>query len=149
MMITKIHDTIAQYNMIHSGDTVAVCLSGGADSMALFHFLCANRERYGIDVMALHVNHGLRDESRQEEEMVKKYCWDMGVECVVAHFDMNGKSRPQGLSTETWARQLRYEFFEKTAAQKGAKLATYAARCIENAILTPTTLRASGLHPKA
>ena len=34
-------------------------------------------------------------------------------------------------------------------ASKGAKLATYAARCVENAILTPTTLRAERLHPKA
>ena len=32
---------------------------------------------------------------------------------------------------------------------KGARLATYAARCVENAILTPTTLRVSILHPKA
>ena len=32
---------------------------------------------------------------------------------------------------------------------KGARLATYAARCVENAILTPTTLREGGLHPKA
>ena len=32
---------------------------------------------------------------------------------------------------------------------KGARLATYAARCIENAILTPTTLRVGTLHPKA
>lgn len=32
---------------------------------------------------------------------------------------------------------------------KGARLATYAARCVENAILTPTTLREDGLHPKA
>ena len=34
-------------------------------------------------------------------------------------------------------------------ASKGARLATYAARCVENAILTPTTLRAERLHPKA
>ena len=34
-------------------------------------------------------------------------------------------------------------------ASKGARLATYAARCVENAILTPTTLRLSTLHPKA
>ena len=34
-------------------------------------------------------------------------------------------------------------------ASKGARLATYAARCVENAILTPTTLRASGLHLRA
>ena len=32
---------------------------------------------------------------------------------------------------------------------KGARLATYAARCVENAIITPTTLREGGLHPKA
>jgi RNA polymerase sporulation-specific sigma factor len=32
---------------------------------------------------------------------------------------------------------------------KGARLATYAARCVENAILTPKTLRSSTLHPNA
>ena len=34
-------------------------------------------------------------------------------------------------------------------SSKGARLATYAARCVENAILTPTTLRVSTMHPKA
>ena len=33
--------------------------------------------------------------------------------------------------------------------EKGARLATYAARCVENAILTPATLRVGTLHPKA
>ena len=33
--------------------------------------------------------------------------------------------------------------------EKNIRLATYASRCIENAILTPTTLREDGLHPKA
>lgn len=32
---------------------------------------------------------------------------------------------------------------------KGARLATYAARCVENAILTWATLRVGTLHPKA
>lgn len=32
---------------------------------------------------------------------------------------------------------------------KGSRLATYAARCVENAIFTPTTLRVGTLHPKA
>ena len=32
-------------------------------------------------------------------------------------------------------------------ASKGARLATYAARCVENAIFTPTTLSGSTLHP--
>ena len=33
--------------------------------------------------------------------------------------------------------------------KKGARLATYAARCVENAILSPTTLGEEGLHPRA
>ena len=31
---------------------------------------------------------------------------------------------------------------------KGARLATYAARCVENATLSPTSLTARALHPK-
>ena len=34
-------------------------------------------------------------------------------------------------------------------ASKGARLATYAARCAENAILSPTTLRKAIVRPKA
>ena len=33
-------------------------------------------------------------------------------------------------------------------SSKGARLATYAARCVENAILTPTTLRTECLRPE-
>ena len=32
---------------------------------------------------------------------------------------------------------------------KGARLATYAARCVENATLSPTALREGGMYPKA
>ncbi len=32
---------------------------------------------------------------------------------------------------------------------KGARLATYAARCVENATLSPTSLIARAVHPKA
>ena len=34
-------------------------------------------------------------------------------------------------------------------SSKGVKLTTYIARCAENATLSPTTLRAERLHPKA
>ncbi|MBR5520683.1 MAG: tRNA lysidine(34) synthetase TilS [Oscillospiraceae bacterium] len=103
---------------------MAVCLSGGADSMALFHFLCSHREYYGIKLYALHVNHGLRSESDEEEKFVEGYCQDMGVECVTTHLDMNNNEKPQGMSTETWARNLRYDFFFTQAKKYGAVLAT-------------------------
>ena len=37
---------------------------------------------------------------------------------------------------------------ESFDSSKGARLATYAARCVENAILSPATLRENGLRPK-
>lgn len=124
MLSEKVFSTIKQYNMLSAGDTVAVCLSGGADSMALFHFLCTNREKLGVNVMALHVNHGLRNESADEELFVADYCSAMGAQCIITRLDMNNNQKPQGLSTESWARDLRYEFFFVQAEKYGAKLAT-------------------------
>ena len=123
-MNNSVLNTIKQFDMINKGDTVAVCLSGGADSMALFHLMCVLKQQLGIEVFAIHINHGLRKESDEEELFITEYCKKLGVECITAHFEMNNKAKPQGLSTETWARQLRYEFFETVAVQKNAKLAT-------------------------
>ena len=123
-MNNSVLNTIKQFDMINKGDTVAVCLSGGADSMALFHLMCVLKQQLDIEVFAIHINHGLRKESDDEELFITEYCKKLGVECITARFEMNNKAKPQGLSTETWARQLRYEFFEKTALQKNAKLAT-------------------------
>ncbi len=110
--------------MLQQGDTVAVCLSGGADSMSLFHFLATNQEKLGVKVIALHVNHGLREVSKEEEIFVTDYCRRMGAECIVYHADMNNRTKPQGLSTETWAREERYKFFFEQAEKYNAKLAT-------------------------
>ena len=124
MMKAKALGAIKDYNMINKGDTVAVCLSGGADSMALFHFLYTQKESLGISVMALHVNHGLRQESDEEEVFVKEYCAKMGANCVTCHLNMNDTEKPQGKSIELWARDLRYEFFAKAGEEYKAKLAT-------------------------
>ena len=80
--------------MINKGDTVAVGLSGGADSMALFHLLYTNKEKLDIKLIALHVNHGLREESREEETFIIDYCKKLGIECVVKHLDMNNTAKP-------------------------------------------------------
>ena len=128
MLSQKVSATLAQYNMLTPGDTVAVALSGGADSMALFHYLCSVREKMGIAVIALHVNHGLRTESGDEETFVAEYCAKMGVECIITRLDMNNNSKPQGLSTESWARELRYQFFAQNTQKYCAKLATAHTR---------------------
>jgi len=86
--------------------------------------LYANKEKLDIKLVALHVNHGLRNESDSEEVFITDYCKRLGVECVVKKLDMGSSAKPQGFSTEMWARKLRYEFFEAEAEKYGAKIAT-------------------------
>ncbi len=110
--------------MINSGDTVAVCLSGGADSMALFHFLCTQREKLNINLIAIHINHGLRKESEEEEKFVLEYARENNVKVFVYKAFMSDIKKPKRLSTESWAREIRYEFFNKVHKETGAKLLT-------------------------
>ena len=73
-MLTKVYKFICENNMLTCGDTVVCGLSGGADSVALLLSLYQLREKLGIKVEALHVNHCIRgDESDRDEE----FCRDM------------------------------------------------------------------------
>ena len=60
-------DTKLRLNVIHTIDRedllngvsgVLCCLSGGADSVTLLDVMLSLRQRYGISISAVHVNHG-------------------------------------------------------------------------------------------
>ena len=61
------------------GRRVAVAVSGGADSMALMHALHAA----GVDIVALHVNHGLRDAADADAVVVARGAERLGIECHI------------------------------------------------------------------
>lgn len=114
----KILAFINEKNMLQKGDTVIVALSGGADSMALFHFLLVNKEKLGIYLMAAHVNHNMRSESTAEAQAVVQFCKSKGVKVFVKELVPNGNT------SEDWARKERYAFFQQLASEHCAKIAT-------------------------
>ena len=60
---------------INAGDTVAVALSGGSDSMALLHYMQSQAEKYRYFLVAINVEHGIRGQSSiSDTEFVKEYC---------------------------------------------------------------------------
>jgi tRNA(Ile)-lysidine synthase len=93
------------------GERILLALSGGADSVALFHALVAIRDRLGLIVTGAHFNHHLRgEESDRDESFVRELCAQTGVELVVE--DAEGLC---GSNLEERARELRYDFLSLTA----------------------------------
>lgn len=117
--------TIFKYNMIRRGDTVLAALSGGADSVALLHFLHRNAGELGISVGALHLNHNLRgEESARDEAFVRALCGAWGVPLEVRSEQIAELAGSSGESVELCGRERRYAFFAEEAERQGAKVAT-------------------------
>lgn len=115
-MICKVKNTIRRYNLPLTGRTVAVGVSGGADSMALLHVLLELKDEYKLNVIACHVNHGIRGETADRDEMfVIKECEKLGVEVHVLSADVPGGAEREHLGFEEYGRRLRYEFFNSVA----------------------------------
>lgn len=123
MSIDKIRKTIECHNMISQGDSVVAGLSGGPDSVCLFHALCELKKELGISsIYAVHINHGLRGaESDGDERYVKELAASLGVECISFNYDVNKEAQSRGMSTEEAGRLLRYDAFEKVRRQKNAQ----------------------------
>ena len=94
--------------------TVTVALSGGADSMALLHALISLKNELGITVEAAHFNHLIRGAEAQRDEMfVKEQCVKLGVKLYTGQGDVPAISKEKGISIETAAREMRYDYLSR------------------------------------
>lgn len=117
--------TIARYAMIGEDETVVVGLSGGADSTTLLHVLCSLREKWGITLRAVHLNHCLRgQESERDEAFCRTLCEKLQVPLAVERADVAEEAKQAGESVEQCGRRLRYQMFQREAQKYGAKIAT-------------------------
>ena len=129
------------------GDRVAVALSGGKDSVALFHALLREADKLNIEVLAINVEHGIRGNSSvRDSEFVKKLCDNARKRLLFYKVDAPAYAREHGMSIETAARELRYSCF-LGAVREGLcdKIATahHAGDNAESVLLN--VLRGSGL----
>lgn len=110
--------------------TVGVGLSGGADSLAL----CAAMIAEGHDVIALCVDHGLQDGSREQAERAARQAENLGARARVLEVQVPEEA---GNSLEAAARQARYQAMSAAAREDGAargKTARRGERALEIAV---------------
>lgn len=120
-MYGKAVETIKKYNMLSFGDKIVVGLSGGADSCALVHLLSSLRKEFGITVLAIHVNHGIRGaEAQRDEEFAKDFCRRLDIGFKAFYCDIPAEAVKRGLGEEETGRLVRYEKFREAVMQTGA-----------------------------
>lgn len=121
MFEQKIFQFIKAQNMIQSGDSVVVGLSGGADSVSLIAVLSSLKKKLGIDkIVAVHINHMIRgEEAYRDEAFAKKISSEFGTDFVCYRNDIPKLAVEKGMTVEEAGRSYRYECFVKTAEENG------------------------------
>ncbi len=107
---------------------VGVACSGGRDSLSLLHATLGAAQALGIEVVALHVNHGLQAEAPRWEQRLRSRClrWAR-LGQPVRFLSHRVESHPApGDSVEAWARKMRYAALADMARASGCDLVLLA-----------------------
>ena len=89
---------------------ICVAISGGADSVALLHYLKMQSAEFGFTVCAAHCEHGIRgEESLADMRFVQDFCKALGVALYVFQEDCIARAQREKKSLETAAREFRYQ----------------------------------------
>ena len=116
-MKNKVLKTIKKYNLIENGDKLVLGVSGGPDSIAMLNILNDLRIEKDIEldfnIVVAHINHMIRDEAIEDENFVKKFCEEKGIEFYSKSIDVKKLANTNKISTEEAGRNARYDFFDE------------------------------------
>lgn len=127
---------------------VVVCVSGGADSVALLvglHCLAAEQGARSRLLVA-HARHDLREEAVTDAAFVADLASGLGLACVVRDLQVRTPDGVRGEGIEGRARRLRHEFFAAVAHEQGARFVVVAHTADDQAeTILHRSLRGTGL----
>ena len=117
-----------------TGQRTLCAVSGGLDSMCLLFMLDEWCKERGGQVAAAHFNHRLRGAAAdRDEEFVRDICARWGIPLTVGREDVGEYAKREGLSLEEAARNLRYAFLRRTAAERECERLYTAHHADDNA----------------
>lgn len=143
-MLRRVQQYISRHALLPPGARVLVCVSGGADSMAMLDVL----RRGGYTCIVAHCNFHLRGEaSNADEVFVRTFCEQNRLACFVESFDTEAVAQACKQSIEVAARELRYRWFARLAREQGCEAIAVAHHQNDQAeTVVLNLLRGSGLR---
>ena len=117
-MIKRTAEYMKQQKMPMPGERIVMGLSGGVDSICLFHIL----RELGYELEAVHVNHGIRgEEAERDEAFVRKLCGQYNIPFHGYGYDVPKISKEKHLSEEEAGRMVRRQAFSEVMEKTGGK----------------------------
>lgn len=78
----RVLETIKRYKL-KKGQKILVGVSGGKDSMSLYHILLNIRDEIGFELIGLHINLGIYDFSKKSLEAIKNFSKEYNTEFII------------------------------------------------------------------
>jgi len=113
----RVVSTIDKHNLLDFNDKVLIALSGGPDSIALFHLLGLLADKYKLTLAAAHVNHCLRKDADKDLEFCRQLCRAYGYKFYSRKVDIKNYAGKHKMGLEQAGRRIRYDFF-RTLSEK-------------------------------
>ncbi|CAG9623428.1 tRNA lysidine(34) synthetase TilS [Sutcliffiella rhizosphaerae] len=114
---------VDQYKLIPFNSVVVVGVSGGADSMALLHFLDSMKEARNLTLVVAHIDHMFRGKESEKDMMfVKEQCERRNLLFEGEQIDVTSYKELEKISAQVAARDCRYAFFKKVMEKYGASV---------------------------
>ena len=115
-LLRTVEQTVATYGMLKPGDSVLVGVSGGPDSVALFHLLLTFAPRFPLRLGVAHLNHCLRqNDSDKDAEFVASLAGRFDIPCYIHKANVRKYQIENKLSLEEAARRVRHTFLNEMA----------------------------------
>ncbi len=118
-LLHRVVKTVRARGLFEPGHHLLVAVSGGPDSVALLTLLHRLVSRWRLRLTAVHFNYGLRGhESDEDQAFVMSLCDVLKVPLRCVPLDV--RTRPQRVSLQAQARDVRYRAMTRLAEDVGA-----------------------------
>ena len=120
-MLTRLFHQAMHRILAESGApaTIVAALSGGMDSVVLLHLLAEHRGLLpkNAQIIAAHLNHGLRNEAKEDQEFCRRLARELGVGLTEQTCDVQQTALAENMGLEEAGRMMRYRFFHDIGGQ--------------------------------
>ena len=109
-LVTQLEQVLERYGVLNNRAKVIIAVSGGVDSVVLLHLIQSISTAKRPKIIVAHINHKLRPESKQEENLVREQAQIYGLPFYMRTWP---KTDHPSSGIEEAARNVRYNFLKE------------------------------------